>query len=372
METSELEMARAALVGREPKPEEEEIPSPPTLEGFLEEMREEYERTRRELKEIEVLIRQSTTEVDKLSQRNAQITNKLRQVEANIDTYPRQDIKNIYSAAQEAQMRLFMMRNQVEQLQSKQSTLERYAQQLERFLGFSDKISSMLPADSTLAPELNRQQPIAHIIEAQESERRHLARQMHDGPAQALTNLILQAEICERLFDTDPARARVELNNLKNAVNATFQKTRDFIFDLRPMILDDLGLIPALKRYVKDFESKSSISTNLHIVGQDTRLPSHVEVTIFRIIQTLLSNVQEHAHATSVYINVDLQPKSILVVVEDDGSGFNVEDTLASAEQRRAMGLATMRERVEMLNGSLQIESRIGRGTKVRLEIPIA
>jgi two-component system sensor histidine kinase DegS len=343
-------------------------PSDSPLLDLIEESSEEYEQTQKELKEIEVLIHQSSAEVDKLVQRNSQITTKVHQMEANIDTYPRQDIKEIYSASKEAQTRLFMMRGQLEQLQSKQQNLEKYAEHLQKFLEIAEQTTYAGSSAEGSVPVGER--TIVRIIEAQENERLHLARQMHDGPAQSLTNLILQAEICERLFETDPARARIELGNLKDAVNATFQKTRGFIFDLRPMMLDDLGLIPTLKRYVQGFEEKSGLSTNLTIIGKERRLPSHAEVTIFRVVQGLLKNVSEHAKATHVQVNVNLEGEVVGVSVEDDGSGFDVADTLASARQRKTLGIVAMQEQVEMLGGQINFESDIGRGTKVRLEIP--
>jgi two-component system sensor histidine kinase DegS len=345
------------------------LPSGSPLLDLIEESREAYEQTQKELKEIKVLIEQSSAEVDKLVQRNSQITTKVHQMEANIDTYPRQDIREVYSAAKEAQTRLFMMRGQLEQLQSKQQNLEKYAEHLKKFLEVSEQTTYTGP--SAEGSDCVGEGTIVRIIEAQENERLHLARQMHDGPAQSLTNLILQAEICERLFETDPARARVELENLKNAVSATFQKTREFIFDLRPMMLDDLGLIPTLKRYVRGFEEKSGLSTNLTVVGKERRLPPYTEVTIFRVVQGLLKNISQHANATHVQVSVNLEGEVIGVSVEDDGSGFDVDDALASARQRKTLGIAAMQEQVEMLGGQIQFESGIGRGTKVRLKIPI-
>ena len=336
---------------------------------LIEESRKDYEQTRKELKEIEVLIQQSSAEVDKLVQRNSQITTKVHQMEANIDTYPRQDIKEIYSAAKEAQTRLFMMRGQLEQLQGKQQNLERYAEHLQKLLEVSEQIAYSGPSVESSAPAGER--TIVRIIEAQENERLHLARQMHDGPAQSLTNLILQAEICQRLFDTDSTRARIELENLKNAVNATFHKTRSFIFDLRPMMLDDLGLIPTLKRYIQGFEEKSGLSTNLTIVGKERRLPPYTEVTIFRVVQGLLKNIGQHANATYVQVSVNLEGEIIGVSVEDDGSGFDVDEAMASARQRKTLGIAAMQEQVEMLGGQVHFESGVGRGTKVKLEIPV-
>src|SRR5690606_21532328 len=125
-------------------------------------------------------------------------------------------------------------------------------------------------------------QAIVRIVEAQEVERQRLARQMHDGPAQSLTNFILQAEICQRLFDRNPDRAGEELNDLKTAARGTFQKVRDFIFDLRPMMLDDLGLVPTIRRYVEAYEEKTGIDTQLNILGDERRLPAHIEVMMFR------------------------------------------------------------------------------------------
>jgi two-component system sensor histidine kinase DegS len=343
-----------------------------TFEQVIERTKDDFNQTQKELKEIEVLIRQSSAEVEKLAQRNAQIANKLRQMEANIDSVPRQDIKEIYSAAQEAQMRLFMMRGQVEQLQGKQQHLERYANSLRQVLDVANKPSPTGGGkDSETEGFGGEGSIIVRIVNAQESERQRLARQMHDGPAQSLTNLILQAEICERLFDTDPVRARTELAGLKDAVTSTFKKVREFIFDLRPMMLDDLGLNPTLKRYVQDFESKSGLACNLTITGKEQRLPPHAEVTVFRVIQSLLNNVREHAHATHIEISLDLSPSHLKAGVEDDGSGFDVAEAMAAARQRKTMGIVTIMEQVELLGGEIQFDSSLGRGTKVQLNLPI-
>jgi two-component system sensor histidine kinase DegS len=344
----------------------------PTFEDLLAQMGEDYEQTQKELKEIEVLIRQSSSEVEKLAQRNAQLATKLRQMEANLDTVPRHDIKEIYTAAQEAQMRLFMMRGQVEQLQAKQQHLERHSDMMRRVLDMAGQAGlGSNGTDRGAVGEDSEGSPIVRIINAQESERQRLARQMHDGPAQSLTNLILQAEICERLFDTDPVRARTELGNLKDAVTSNFQKVREFIFDLRPMMLDDLGLNPTLKRYVQDFETKSGLACNLSMTGKEQRLPPYTEVTVFRAVQGLLNNVREHANATHVEISLDLGPDGLRARVEDDGSGFDVDEVMAAARQRKTLGLITIIEQVEMLNGEVQFDSGIGRGTKVELSLPI-
>ncbi len=369
-----------SLPPEEPIVEEPEQPTgPPTAADILEQTNQEYEQVQKELKEIEILISQSASEVEKLAQRNAQLTNKVRMVEENIDTLPRQDIKEIYTAAQEAQMRLFMMRGQVEQLQSRQENLNRFSNSLRQVLDVSgtlissDDSSRVAAAESSSSSAISGETTgIVKIINAQESERQDLSIRLHDGPAQSLTNLILQAEICERLFDSDPVRARTELTELKNAVNGTFQKVREFIFDLRPMMLDDLGLTPTLKKAIEDYEQKTGLACNLTITGKDQRLPSHAEITIFRVVQQLLNNVREHANATHIQIEMNIGDDRVSVSVEDDGSGFDADQAMsASLQHRKTMGLSTMRERTQMLGGELNIDSAPGRGTRIDFWLPL-
>ncbi len=341
------------------------------LAKLVEDCQRELQQVEKELKEMEVLIRQSNDEVERLAQRNAQLATRVRQVEMNIDTYPRKDIMEIFSAAQDAQTRLFMMRGQMEQLQAKQRSLQRYADLLRRVLEATEGLApQVLPARARPAGT-GPLQTLAQIIEAQEEERRHLAREMHDGPAQALTNLILQAEIVERLYDSNPEAARGELGNLKNAVTATFQQIREFIFDLRPMMLDDLGLVPTLRRYAQAFEGKTGIATSVNLLGKERRLPSHAEVMVFRGVQSLLDNVQRHASATHAQVVLNVEEGRVTVAVEDDGSGFNPDEVLEGAQRRRG-GLVSLRERVRMLGGDLTVESAIGRGTRVRFHIPLS
>jgi two-component system sensor histidine kinase DegS len=192
---------------------------------------------------------------------------------------------------------------------------------------------------------------------------------MHDGPAQSLTNLILQAEIVERLFDAEPARARTELGQLKTSANVTFQRVRDFIFALRPMMLDDLGLLPTVRRYTQQFETMNKLPVTLNLNG-DRALAPYIEVTIFRAVQELVNNVAKHAHASRAQVTLDLNAEPTVVIVEDDGSGFDAAQVLARARERGSSGLTTLEKRVEMLGGNINYQSATGRGTRVRVLIP--
>ena len=337
-----------------------------SLEQFTDVCSEEREHTQRELKEIELLIQQTSGEVERLAQRNTQVTNRLRQIEAGLDTVPREDIREAYTAVLDTQQRLFTMQGQLEKLQSNQRHMERYLELLRGVAEYVDQGAQ----ESQTSEEGEPSQPlVVRIIEAQERERQQLSRQMHDGPAQSLTNLILQAEICQRLFDTQPERARAELANLTSAVAGTFQKVKGFILNLRPMMLDDLGVVPTLRRYVDSFSDNSGVSAQLTVTGKERRVASHKEVTIFRLVQQLLNNAVDYGRASNVQINLDIGDNLARVSVEDNGSGFELTEPLTSPEMDR-LGLATMRERVEMLGGQIRFDSGPGRGTKVSFDLP--
>ncbi len=335
----------------------------PTIADLVSETRQAHEHTQQELRELNRMIEQSRGEVEKLAQRNAAIAAHLRQLQGNFESMPRADIRTAYEAAQDAQQRLFTMRGQLEKLQGEQANLERLASHLQHTL-------TALQALDVSKPEGDGMSVIVRVVEAQEAERQRLSRQIHDGPAQALSNFILQTEIAMRLFDIDTERARAELQALKSSATSTFQKVRDFIFDLRPMMLDDLGLVPTVRRYVDAFKEKSGIAASLTVTGADYRMDSAREVVIFRGIQELLANVRQHAQATQVRLTLDFDGHRVRVVVEDNGKGFDPQ--AATKAKPMASGLPTLQERMDLLSGTLQIDSQPGQGARVVMEVPAA
>ncbi len=336
-------------------------PAASPITELVETTRAELEQAQSELKEISRMVDQSRGEVEKLVQRNAAITAHLRQVQGNLENLPRSDIKTAYEAAQDSQQRLFTMRGQLEKFQGDQAHLERLVTH------FRTVLTSLQTAGGGEVVEAGAP-AIVQVVEAQEAERQRLSRQMHDGPAQALSNFILQAEIAMRLFEIDPERARTELQALKTSATSTFQKIRDFIFDLRPMMLDDLGLVPTVKRYVDAFKEKTGVQTTLTVTGTERRLESVREVMVFRGIQELLGNVRNHAQATQARVMLDVDDNRVRAVVEDNGKGFDVSSTFNG--KQKTIGLSTLKERMDSLGGQLQIESQIGQGTRVILEVP--
>lgn len=333
----------------------------------------DLERVRRELAEVENLLRQTNAEVEKLAQRELNVANRLRDLEVNIDKYSKADVKNFYTSAHEVQMRLLMMRSQLEQLQFRHQTLKNRQSQLFEVASALEQLGDGGAQTTGGRAHADGDDVIANIIQAQERERLRISLQMHDGPAQSMSNLVLRAEICQRMFDRDAEMARSELAGLKAAINTTLQDIRRFIFELRPMILDDLGLVPTLRRYVQQFTEKNKVEVNLMVQGMEARLPPHYEVAIFRFVQEALNNVAKHAHASQARVVLDGAGDRLHIAIEDDGEGFHVADVLADEGGRRNLGIQMLRQQAEtLLRGEFGIESTIGRGTRVAAVVPIS
>jgi two-component system sensor histidine kinase DegS len=322
----------------------------------------ELDEANRALREVTLMLEQSKVEVSKLSQRNAAITAHLQQIQAQSGNVSVDELRMAYESALDAQQRLFVMRGQVEKLQGDQAHHQQYRALLEKVVVLLDKpvetVGGGVPKSAAAS--------IESIIQAQEAERQRLSRQMHDGPAQALSNFILQTEIAMRLMDVDNVQAREELNNLKSSAMGTFQKVRNFIFELRPMMLDDLGLSPTIKRYADTFKEQTGMEVTVTVTGQERRLESYMEVMIFRALQELLGNAARHSQASVVKALIDMSENLVKVTVDDNGKGFNPE----ALKQGNSLGLNLIRDRVEMLGGTFELDSTIGRGTKVVFSIP--
>jgi two-component system sensor histidine kinase DegS len=335
---------------------------------------QEADRLAGELREIELIIRQNQVEVDKLSQRDSSLSGQVKAMESNLDGYEKNDMRNLYNLVIEQRMRMIMMRQQLEGLQTKQQLLKDRQQQnikLAQTLAQRPKYEAGHSGGRVAGLGANdAQSMVSKIIQAQENERLRVSRQLHDGPAQSMSNLVLRAEICERWMEADVNRAKSEITGLKSMVNEILQETRRFIFDLRPMILDDLGLLPTLRRYIKDYVEKNKVEVNFLPSGRERRLPTHVETAIFRIIQEALINVAIHASAAHVQVVLDMGDSAATVTVEDDGVGFDI-NKLSLELQQKSLGIASMGQRIEMLGGQISIDSTLGRGTRVMALIPL-
>ena len=231
------------------------------------------------------------------------------------------------------------------------------------YRSLDDLMASTASSNESTSRLRNASRQVFQIIE---EERMRIARDMHDGPAQSMANLVLQAEILERLITRDPDLVAKELDELKNGVRHVLDETRRLIFDLRPMTLDDLGLVPTLRKFVKEFGDRTGVPGHLRVVGAETRLPGALEPTLFRIIQEALNNAGKHARASSVEVVIMFQARAVTALVRDDGIGMDVEAVERRLDGSRTLGLISMRERADLEKGRLEIRSQVGKGTEVR------
>lgn len=235
-----------------------------------------------------------------------------------------------------------------------------------RFADEDLRLAETFAARAAVAVDLSQRvarDALRRVVEAQELERRRLARELHDETGQALTSILLGLRTVEEAKGGLELRAAAELREL---VVATLQDVRRLAVELRPKALDDFGLVPALERLVQTFGEQTGIAVELEARLAEERLPSQVETALYRIVQEALTNVVKHARARSVSVLLTRKDRSVVAVIEDDGQGFR-----PGAESGEGLGLVGMRERVALLDGRLAIESAEGAGTTLVVEVPL-
>lgn len=209
------------------------------------------------------------------------------------------------------------------------------------------------------------------LIASEEQVRRRLARDLHDGPAQLLACLISDIEFIPKLLAREPERVEPELAALTPLAEKALRQVRTLLFDLRPVILETQGLVPALESYVQQQQALDDLAYHLEVSGSAGRLPSRAEQAIFAIVQEAVGNVKKHAAARNVWISVVAQDATLLVGVQDDGCGFDVPKLNREYDRRGSLGMLNMRERAEALGGKLAVLSQPGQGTSIMLTVPL-
>lgn len=301
------------------------------------------------------------------------------EVSRDFEKYTEKDIKEAYDNARNMQVQLSILRERERNLNHRRDLLERNLRQIEQLarraesmVGRVNVAVKMLQGNAEIISEqiedaLKKQQIGIWVVQAQEEERRKIARELHDGPAQSLANIVMRLSLIERLWEQDQEWVRREITALTGMVRDNITEVRRVIFDLRPMALDDLGLVPAMKRYLADYHDKHGLDVHFLFFGEERRLPLPIEVALFRLTQEALSNVRKHAEVDEALVKLEITPRMATVVIKDDGRGFDV----ARAAEKGRYGLLGMRERVELFNGELNIKSRLGHGTQIIISIPV-
>ncbi len=230
--------------------------------------------------------------------------------------------------------------------------------------------------NATLLETIARQQQAleqvrSETIQAEENERKLVALEIHDVISQALASLFYRIQTCERLLSFDVERAQKEFVEIRKMAQNTLDDVTRLMFNLRPPVLDDVGVFPALRRYIDQYQRENGIRTKIVIKGRRRRFYPLVEITIYRIVQEALTNVRKHAEASQVTVEIEVNQEKLRGEVKDNGKGFKPSAFLTKKEVDGHLGLFSMKERSALLDGTLEVESSPGGGTAVRFEFPI-
>ncbi|NNV07393.1 sensor histidine kinase [Geobacillus sp. C56-T2] len=345
-----------------------------------EQSRQEHDHLLRELEEVKRLTAETIEEADRLEGEARQARRRLSEVSQNFSSHSERYIRQAYEAAHELHVKLAMVREREKQLRLRRDELERRLASLSQIIARADHlvgqitvVLNYLNSDFRHVSEMiegarQKQEFGLKIIEAQEEERRRLSREIHDGPAQMLAHVLLRSDLVEKVIkERGTEEAIAEIRDFRKMVHSALSEVRRIIYDLRPMALDDLGLVPTLKKYLQTAEEYSK---GVHIsfvhIGEEIRLPSRMEAAVFRLVQESVQNALKHAEARRIDVKLEVACRHVLVSVKDDGKGFD-----PAVKKENAFGLIGMRERVELLGGTLAIRSKPGGGTTVFIRVPL-
>lgn len=344
-----------------------------------EQSRKEHDRLIEELQQVKEEVKRVIHQTDNLEMKTKLARQRLFDVSKNFSHYSEAEIRQAYEKAHSLQMELTMAQEKEKQLRQRRDELERRLtavketiERADHLIGQVTVVLNYLNGDfrelSDFINGANEKQEFGlRIIEAQEEERKRLSREIHDGPAQMLANVIMRSDLIERIYrERGVEEAIGEMRDLKKMVRSALYEVRRIIYDLRPMALDDLGLIPTLKKYLQTIEEYHKTTITFTYTGEVKRLSNRFEVAVFRLVQEAVQNALKHAEATTIQVEMELKKDHLLIVVKDDGKGFNPNE-----KKDKAFGLMGMRERIEWLGGKLHIYSQLGRGTIVTMHIPL-
>ncbi len=346
---------------------------------IAESSREELKNIESELEMIKEEINEVIDELEKKERINKKARRRLMEVSRDFENYSEEEVREVYKKAEDSSVDIAVLREKEQQLQDRRRKLEEKHQLTKKTLKRSENLTNRLSmVKDFLEGQMenisrrfddlqDRERFIMEVIQMQEEERRRVAREIHDGPAQSLANLIMRVEVAQNTLYEDRQRTEKELEELKELVKSSVSEVRRIIYDLRPMSIDDLGLIPTLREYIENFREDTDIEIDFEVLGDEKELPSPHEITVFRLVQEALNNIKKHAEASWGQVRVEFASEHLNLLISDDGVGFDSEDSPRS----KSFGIKSMQERCNLLDGELKIISGRNKGTRINIKIPL-
>jgi two-component system sensor histidine kinase DegS len=354
---------------------------PPQTKEFVDrltslagECREELTRGTQSIQEIDLLLRQTRQEVDRLAQRESQQNLRLREIETSLESFNRTDIRDSYVAAHEIQMRLFIMRSQIEQLEARRQSITEQQEKLRILLDLAeinrdqeqdegDDRTKLLPGTRTLVGSGDM---FAQLIEARERERERIARQLTDGPAQVMANLILRTQVLERVQERAPDQLNDEITGIEAMATRSLLDIRRSIFEMRPLVLDELGLVPTLRRYSNDFARENGAKISVDGPENDGTLGEHTRIVVFRLVQQAMVAMVAPDAGTTLIVRVQLEDAQLVMRLDATELGADAPRSIS-----RYVDDAYTAESLEMIGATLQRET-LPNGERISIVLPLS
>ena len=345
-----------------------------------EKSRRNFEEMQNELDVIRQEIKITIDESDSLEKLLQLSRHRLVSVSKNFSEHSEEQIRAAYENTNNLQLKVSLCREREKQLRDKRDDLERRLRALYDTIERADHIVnqvnvviSYLTTDlkevgAALEQAKVKQEFGIRIIAAQEEERKRLSREIHDGPAQMMANVLMRTNLIDRIYRDKGAEAALqEITELKESVRNALSEVRRIIYDLRPMALDDLGIGPTLKKYLSTImEYNPGVDIQFVSYNYERRISSNYEVALFRLVQESVNNAIKHGKARHIIVKLEWLRNEINVVIKDDGKGFDPGNI-----REGAFGIVGMKERIDLLKGSIDINSSIGKGTVIMIKVPL-
>ncbi|AMQ07577.1 sensor histidine kinase [Sporosarcina psychrophila] len=345
-----------------------------------EQSRQSFVDMKKELATVKSDISQAITEGDYLENMTGHSRKRLADVSKNFMNYSEEQVREAYEVANDLHVRLSINRMEEKQLRARRDDLDRRLVALLDTIERADQLvnqvatvinyltSDLKNVGEALENARHKQDFSIRIIQAQEEERKRLSRDIHDGPAQMLANVMIRTGLIEKIFvEKGPQPAFGELADLKVMVRNALYEVRRIIYDLRPMALDDLGLIPTLRKYLSTIEEyEKNVEIHFQNSGQEQRFQTNFEVSVFRLVQESVSNALKHGKSKDIWVKTEWLRDIMNIIIKDNGQGFNQNEV-----KDKSFGLIGMRERIDLLKGDMTITSTPGNGTMIHFRIPL-
>lgn len=351
--------------------------------NIVDSIRKDQENLTLELGKVKKDISRVIDEVDELEKQDKAARRRLVEVSANFNKYNENDIKYEYEKASDIRVKFYIKKGEEKSLRERRDNLEialkRNMMNIEDGEKIINQISiamNYLEGDVLSALETSDKNSEMFIgikvLEAQENERKRIARDIHDGPAQYMANVVMKVDICKMVIQKNLEEGLKELADLKESVKVALKEVRSIIFDLRPISLEDLGLSETIQQTVNTISKESNIDINIKLKPIKKEIEAIIQVAVYRIIQEIFNNIRKHSRAKHVEVRMDFGTRYLMLIINDDGVGFNVEETLKRVKTKgTSYGLIGIIDRVNQLQGEIQIKSSEGAGTTYTVKLPI-